>query len=123
MCQTPRWHRRLAAVLVSAAHPSEGFRRRASPAFPYNPRFDPETIVPQNPTHTPSFEQFQAMASVPPAAGQGHAIPIYRTLLADHLTPVTAFERLTQASTGPNKGHAFLLESVVGGERIARYSF
>jgi anthranilate synthase component I len=81
--------------------------------------------VPQTPTHTPSFEQFQTLASIPPAPGQGHAIPIYRTLLADHLTPVTAFERLTQAKNGSaaGKGHAFLLESVVGGERIARYSF
>src|SRR2546421_4966426 len=44
-------------------------------------------------------------------------IPVYRQLLADHLTPVTAFEVLGRDD------HAFLLESVVGGERIARYSF
>ena len=45
MCQTPLGHRRLVAVLVSAANPSQRFRRRASTAFPYNPCFDPETIA------------------------------------------------------------------------------
>ena len=53
-------------------------------------------------------------------ARQGNLIPVYRELLADRLTPVSAFERLT--SPDPN-GYAFLLESVVGGERIGRYSF
>src|SRR5437667_6411124 len=52
------------------------------------------------------------------SAAKDHAIiPVYRQLLADHLTPVTAFEVLGRDD------HAFLLESVVGGERIARYSF
>src|SRR5579871_242348 len=53
-------------------------------------------------------------------AQQGNLIPVYRELLADRLTPVSAFERLT--APDPN-GYAFLLESVVGGERIGRYSF
>ncbi len=74
--------------------------------------------MPHSITHTPSFEEFQSLASIPAEAGKGWAIPVFRTLLADHLTPVTAYERL--ASRGQ---HAFLLESVVGGERIARYSF
>src|SRR5256714_15451518 len=52
------------------------------------------------------------------AAAQGaDVVPVYRQLLADRLTPVTAFEVLGRDA------HAFLLESVVGGERIARYSF
>lgn len=76
--------------------------------------------MPAAPTNTPSFEQFQTLASIAPPPGRRHAIPIYRTLLADHLTPVTAFERLTRNAP---TSHAFLLESVVGGERIARYSF
>ncbi|MGN6370151.1 MAG: anthranilate synthase component I [Phycisphaerae bacterium] len=77
------------------------------------------------PTQTPSFEQFPSLASPPsPTPAPGIAIPIYRTLLADHLPPVTAFERLTKATAGASRtDHAFLLESVVGGERIARYSF
>src|SRR6266436_7292687 len=44
-------------------------------------------------------------------------VPVYRQLLGDHLTPVTAFEVLGRDA------HAFLLESVVGGEKIGRYSF
>ena len=51
------------------------------------------------------------------AAGEADVVPVYRQLLADHLTPVTAFEVLGRDD------HAFLLESVVGGETIARYSF
>ena len=49
---------------------------------------------------------------------RGNAVPVYRQVLADTLTPVSAFEKL--AGDSP---HAFLLESVVGGEKIARYSF
>src|SRR5438128_913675 len=52
------------------------------------------------------------------AVGRGaQIIPVYRQLLGDHLTPVTAFEVLGRDA------HAFLLESVVGGEKIGRYSF
>ena len=51
------------------------------------------------------------------AAGDAQIIPVYRQLLADRLTPVSAFEVLGRDA------NAFLLESVVGGEQIARYSF
>jgi anthranilate synthase component I len=44
-------------------------------------------------------------------------VPVYRQLLADRITPVTAFEVLGRDD------HAFLLESVVGGERVGRHSF
>ena len=50
-------------------------------------------------------------------AREADIIPVYRQLLADCLTPVSAFQVLGRDA------HAFLLESVVGGERIARYSF
>ncbi len=59
----------------------------------------------------PDFPAFEA------AAKESEIVPVYRQLMADHLTPVTAFELLGR------EAHAFLLESVVGGERIARYSF
>src|SRR3954453_4400762 len=59
----------------------------------------------------PDFEGFRA------AAQAADIVPVYRQLLADRLTPVSAFEVLGRDP------HAFLLESVVGGERIARYSF
>lgn len=60
----------------------------------------------------PSFEEFERLAR------QGNTVPVYCQLLGDHLTPVTAFTALSAESP-----HAFLLESVVGGENIARYSF
>ena len=45
-------------------------------------------------------------------------VPVVRSVLADLHTPVGAFMRI--AGDSP---YAFLLESVEGGERIARYSF
>ena len=51
-------------------------------------------------------------------AGRAGFVPVYASLLSDQLTPVSAFERFASESD-----HAFLLESVVGGEKIARYSF
>jgi anthranilate synthase component 1 len=48
----------------------------------------------------------------------GHAlVPVYRRLVSDTLTPVAAFRHI---DTG---GSAYLFESVVGGEKIGRYSF
>lgn len=49
---------------------------------------------------------------------QGDLLPVYRTLLADLETPVSVFWKLLQTGT-----HAFMLESVEGGEQVGRYSF
>lgn len=46
------------------------------------------------------------------------AIPVYRVLLADTVTPVSLFQRLRKSAHYP-----VLLESVEGGEHLARYSF
>jgi anthranilate synthase component 1 len=51
-------------------------------------------------------------------AGEGNLVPVYREVLADLLTPVSAFLKI-----GGRDTEAFLLESVEGGERLARYSF
>src|SRR6266702_5912730 len=59
----------------------------------------------------PDLQTFSA------SAPNADVIPVYRQLLGDRLTPVSAFEVLGRDA------HAFLLESVVGGEKIARYSF
>jgi anthranilate synthase component 1 len=59
-----------------------------------------------------TYEEFER------EAGQGNVVPVVRTVLADLQTPVGAFLRLAA-----DKSHAFLLESIEGGERIARYSF
>ncbi|KPL00378.1 MAG: anthranilate synthase [Planctomycetes bacterium SM23_65] len=61
--------------------------------------------------YCPTFEQFRELAT------QGNVVPVYRQVLGDVLTPVSAFSKI---AAGP---HAFLLESVVGGEKIGRYSF
>lgn len=60
---------------------------------------------------------FPDLAEFTTAAAGAQVVPVYRQLLADRLTPVSAFEVLGRDA------HAFLLESVVGGEKIARYSF
>ena len=50
-------------------------------------------------------------------AAEGYTfIPVVRRLVADELTPVAALARLA------DRPHSFLFESVVGGERLARYS-
>lgn len=51
-------------------------------------------------------------------AARGNVVPVVRTVLSDLQTPVGAF--LHVAGDAP---YAFLLESVEGGERVARYSF
>ena len=77
--------------------------------------------------YTPSLDEFRLLAK------KGNTVPVYCRLLADELTPVSAYARLAEGSEG-NAGsagsegddgsdYAFLLESVVGGEKIARYSF
>ncbi len=51
-------------------------------------------------------------------ARRGALQPVYREVLADWETPVSAFYKVAQESH-----YAFLLESVTGGEQIARYSY
>lgn len=51
-------------------------------------------------------------------AGRGNVVPVVRSVLADLQTPVGAFMRV--AGDAP---YSFILESVEGGERVARYSF
>ena len=61
---------------------------------------------------TPGREESRALS-------RSHAlIPVYREVLADMLTPVRAYTLLCPAGEP-----GFLLESVEGGERLARYSF
>ncbi len=50
-------------------------------------------------------------------AGRGNLIPVYREILADMETPVSAFKKIDDGMT------SFLLESIEGGEKWARYSF
>jgi len=59
----------------------------------------------------PGFSQFKRLAK------KGNLLPVYKEILADMETPVSAFTKV-----GMGK-HAYLLESVEGGEKLGRYSF
>src|SRR5271154_885317 len=61
--------------------------------------------------HRPSFAEFQELA------GNASVVPVYRQLIGDTLTPVSAFCKIQEGEW------SFLFESVVGGERLGRYSF
>ncbi len=63
------------------------------------------------PMYYPSFDAFKAKAS------QGNLIPVYREIMADLETPVSAFLKLDKGD------FSFLLESVEGGEKWGRYCF
>ncbi|AHB14071.1 MULTISPECIES: anthranilate synthase component I [Dehalococcoides] len=60
---------------------------------------------------------YPSLAEVKKLASQGNLIPISREIVADLETPVSAFLKIKTSQ------NAFLLESVEGGERVARYSF
>jgi anthranilate synthase component 1 len=59
-----------------------------------------------------TFEQFVELAR------RGTFVPVWKELVADLITPVSAFIKIAEHSD-----YAFLLESVEGGEQVARYSF
>jgi anthranilate synthase component 1 len=59
-----------------------------------------------------SFEEFVELAR------RGTFVPVVREIMADLLTPVSAFIKIAEHSD-----YAFLFESVEGGEQVARYSF
>ncbi len=62
-------------------------------------------------TIKPSLEEVRALSA------QGNLIPVYAELATDLETPVSLFLKLCGDEP------SFLLESVDGGERVARYSF
>src|SRR5229473_4137892 len=59
-----------------------------------------------------TFEDFELEARC------GNVVPVVRSVLADLQTPVGAFLRIAG-----DAAYAFLLESIEGGEQVARYSF
>ena len=60
---------------------------------------------------------YPTLAEVKEYRGPGNLMPVYREIVADMETPVSAFLKVNQGQ------YSFLLESVEGGERLARYSF
>lgn len=61
--------------------------------------------------HLPAADSFAELAR------QADYVPVYRQLVSDALTPVQAFQRLDEGAAG------CLFESVIGGEKVGRYSF
>src|SRR5881394_2961564 len=61
--------------------------------------------------HFPPFDQFAELART------HTVVPVYRRLTGDTLTPVSAFCKVQEGDW------SFLFESVVGGEKVGRYSF
>src|SRR5258708_36637556 len=59
-----------------------------------------------------SFEEFKELAR------RGTFVPVCKEIVADLLTPVSAFLKIAE-----DADYAFLLESVEGGEHVGRYSF
>lgn len=62
-------------------------------------------------TYRPDFAEFSDLAR------RYSVVPVYRRLLSDMITPVSAFARLDAGDW------SFLFESVIGGEKVGRYSF
>ena len=61
--------------------------------------------------HVPDLHRFSTLAD------SHRLVPVYRRLFADGLTPLSAFARIDSGACG------CLFESVVGGEKVGRYSF
>ena len=60
----------------------------------------------------PSLEEFKKLSK------SGNLIPVYKEILADLDTPVSAYMKISDG-----EDYSFLLESVEGGEKWARYCF
>jgi len=61
--------------------------------------------------HYPDFSTFEKLAT------DAKLVPVYRRLVGDSLTPVSAFHKIDAGRC------ACLFESVIGGEKVGRYSF
>ena len=62
-------------------------------------------------SHFPDFATFAKLSQT------ADYVPVYRRVLSDVLTPVSAFHKIDDG------GSACLFESVIGGEKVGRYSF
>jgi anthranilate synthase component 1 len=62
------------------------------------------------PSYRPDLDEFRRLSA------RFSRVPVYRELTSDGLTPVSAFQKLARG------GPSFLFESVIGGEKVGRYS-
>ena len=68
----------------------------------------------------PTLQEFMRLTQ------QGNLVPVWTSVPADLLTPVSAYLKLTRRQTQARRAkpnYSFLLESVEGGETIARYTY
>lgn len=63
-------------------------------------------------SHFPDFADFRNRLD------RGGLVPVYRKIIADYDTPLTLFAKVAEGQS-----HAFLFESMEGGEKWGRYSF
>ncbi len=93
--------------LLELGNLATGAETDARPArdFPPHPNL-------ANMTVSPSPERFATLAA------DHELVPVYRRLLSDALTPVSAFRLVDDGRSA-----ACLFESVIGGEKVGRYSF
>ena len=61
--------------------------------------------------YTPTLQDVKKLSN------RGNLVPVYREINADLETPISAYLKVAQSP------YSFLLESVEGGHRLARYSF
>jgi anthranilate synthase component 1 len=89
-----------------------GYRRRRAVLTAYSRSlFDAKPVAKlTSMAHIPDFEQFQDLSR------RYDVVVVYRRLISDSLTPVSAFRRIDTGEC------ACLFESVIGGEKVGRYS-
>jgi len=63
------------------------------------------------------LKYFPTLEEVKKRGNEGNLVAVYREVIADLETPVSAFLKINRG------GYSFLLESVEGGQNLARYSF
>jgi len=83
--------------------------------YPIDPYHDDDALAAQKlPAHPPLATVEQLITH----EQRGNCIPVYVELPADLITPSMAYLRIAKDSK-----YSFILESVIGGEKVARYSF
>src|SRR4030095_1377953 len=93
----------VSCLILQASANIVGNKRPDAQAF-WHPRM--------NDLHPQTYEDFLTLA------GEGTVVPVVKRVMADLLTPVAAYLKIERLSP-----YSFLLESVEGGEKVARYSF
>ncbi|KAG6844728.1 hypothetical protein H0H87_004348 [Tephrocybe sp. NHM501043] len=71
-----------------------------------------------DPSNLPAYPPLETIEQLIDVEKRGNCVPVYVELPADLVTPCMAYLRIAKDSK-----YSFLLESVIGGENVARYSF